>query len=101
MTSDINLYDYTVPEKSETFDALLSHKNIKILRIVSSDKLEAKAYCQEEDEWVIVLEGEASLIVNDKKRHLRKGDSLFIPAQTSHRILTTKSGTLWLAVHIG
>ncbi len=97
----MNLYDYTIPEKDETFDTLLSHENIKISRIVSSDKIEGKEYCQVEDEWVIVLEGEATLVVNDKKRHLCKGDSLFIPAQTKHRILTTKSGTLWLAVHIG
>jgi len=97
----MNLFDYTIPEKDETFDTLLSHKNIKIMRIVSSDQTEKKVYCQAEDEWVIILQGEANLVVNDKKRHLSKGDSLFIPAQTSHRILTTKSGTLWLAVHIG
>jgi len=96
----MNLYDYTIPKKDETFDTLLSHKNIKIIRIASSDKLEEKVYCQAEDEWVIVLEGEATLIVNDKKRHLRKGDSLFIPAQTNHKVLAAKSGTLWLAVHI-
>jgi len=96
----MNLYDYTVPKKDETFDTLLEHKNIKIIRIVSSDKLEAKVYCQAEDEWVIVLEGEATLIIDDEKRHLRKGDSFFIPAQTSHKVLAAKSGTLWLAVHI-
>lgn len=101
MISDLNLFDYSTPEKDETFDTLLSHKNIKIIRIVSSDQVEEKVYCQAEDEWVIILEGEATLVVNDEKRHLIKGDSLFIPAQTSHRVLTTKSGTLWLAVHIG
>ena len=100
MISDMNLFDYPIPEKDEIFDTLLSHKNIKIIRIVSSDKLEEKVYCQAEDEWVIVLEGEATLIVNDKKRHLGKGDSLFIPAQINHSVLAAKSGTLWLAVHI-
>ncbi len=96
----MNLHHYTVPNKDETFDTLLEHKNIKIIRIVSSDKLEAKVYCQAEDEWVIILEGEAALMINDEKRHLCKGDSLFIPAQTSHEVLAAKSGTLWLAVHI-
>lgn len=96
----MNLQDYTIPESGEAFDTLLEHKNIKIIRIVSSDKLEEKVYCQAEDEWVIILEGEATLVVNDKKRHLKKGDSLFIPAQANHRVVTAKNGTLWLAVHI-
>ena len=96
----MNLFDYTIPKNGETFDTLLSHKNIKIIRVVSSDTLEEKEYCQTEDEWVIVMEGEATLVIDDKKRHLNKGDSLFIPAHTSHRVLTAKSGTLWLAIHI-
>ena len=97
----MNFYDYTVPEKGETFDTLFSHKNIKIIRIVSSDQVEEKVYCQSEDEWVIIMRGKATLLIGDKKRHLGRGDSFFIPAQTSHRVLTTKSGTLWLAIHIG
>ena len=96
----MNFYDYTTPKIGETFDTLLSHKNIKIIRIVSSDQVEEKVYCQAEDEWVIILEGEATLVVDGKKKYLEKGDSLFIPAHTSHRVLSTKNGTLWLAVHI-
>ncbi len=96
----MNLQNYTIPESGEIFDTLLEHKNIKIIRIVSSDKLEEKEYCQAEDEWVIILEGEATLVVDGKKRHLGKGNSLFIPAQTNHRVLAAKSGTLWLAIHI-
>jgi len=96
----MNLFDYTIPKNGENFDTLLEHKNIKIIRIVSSDKLEEKEYCQSEDEWVVVLEGEATLVVNGKKRHLDKGESLFIPAKARHRVLSTKNGTLWLAVHI-
>lgn len=96
----MNFYNYTIPEKNETFETLLAYKNIKIIRIVSSDQIEEKEYCQIEDEWVIVLEGEATLIVGGEKKCLRRGDSLFIPAQTNHRVTATKSGTLWLAVHI-
>ncbi len=101
MISKLNLFDYTIPENDETFNTLLSHKNIKIVRIISSENIDKKIYCQEEDEWVVILEGEAVLLVDDEKRCLEKGDSLFIPAQTNHSVLTTKSGTLWLAVHIG
>ncbi len=97
----MNLYNYTIPEKDEIFDTLLEHKNIKIIRIVSSDLLEEKEYCQEKDEWVIILEGEATLLVDNEEKYLDRGDSLFIPAETRHTVLATKRGTLWLAVHIG
>lgn len=34
-----NIFQSGVPQKGETFDVLLEHKNIKIERIVSSDKI--------------------------------------------------------------
>ena len=79
---------------------LLEHKNIKIVRIVSSDNLEEKTYSQDEDEWVIIIEGSATLELEGEKRYLKRGDSLFIPAHTPHQVLETASGTVWLAVHI-
>ncbi len=100
MTSDINLFDNIIPNKGETFDLLLSHKNIKIVRIVSSEQLDDKIYAQEEDEWVVIIEGTALLEIEGKQKPLSKGDSLFIPAQTPHRVLETSKGTIWLAVHI-
>jgi cupin 2 domain-containing protein len=96
----VNIYDYLTPQSGETFTTLLEHKNIKINRIVSSDDLDAKVYIQEEEEWLVVLEGQATLLLNDEKKTLLKGDTLFIPAKTPHSILHTKSNTVWLAVHI-
>lgn len=96
----MNIYDTITPQSGETFTTLLAHKNIKINRIVSSDTLEDKVYIQEEDEWLVLLEGEATLIVEDQEKTLTKGDTLFIPSETPHRILSTKKGTLWLTVHI-
>ena len=100
LTKEMNLLDYTIPEKDELFDTLLSYKNIEIVRIISSDRLEKKEYCQDGDEWVVVLEGEALLSLAGEKKRLKRGDSLFIPAETTHRVLETKRGTLWIAVHI-
>jgi len=96
----MNLYHFDIPEKLESFETLLAYKNIKIVRIVSSDQLEERLYIQEEDEWIVLLEGEALLEVDGRNHSLKKGDSLFIPAKTSHRVLSTKKGTLWLAIHI-
>lgn len=96
----MNLFDYVVPEKDEEFTTLLEHKNIKIMRIVSSEQIDPKTYIQDEDEWVVVLKGEAKMWIGGKTKLLRKGESLFIPAKTPHKVLKTQKGTLWLAVHI-
>lgn len=96
----MNIYDYITPQSGETFTTLLEQKNIKINRIVSSDTLDAKVYRQEEDEWLVLLEGEATLLLNDEEKKLIKGETLFIPSNTPHRVLNTQSGTLWLTVHI-
>lgn len=96
----MNLFNYSIPQTGESFDTLLKHNNVEIIRIVSSDRLEAKVYCQKEDEWVVVLEGKATLLVNGEEKHLEKGDTLFIPAHTNHSVLNAENGTLWLTVHL-
>ncbi|MDY0195807.1 MAG: cupin domain-containing protein [Sulfurovaceae bacterium] len=96
----MNIFDYTIPQKGEDFTALLEHKNVKIVRIVSSDKLEPKVYIQDEDEWVVVLEGKATILINGEPKILNKGDTLFIPSRTPHEIIDIINGTLWLALHI-
>ena len=96
----MNIYDYITPKSAETFTTLLEHKNIKINRIVSSNHLDEKEYIQEEDEWLVLLEGQATLLLNNEKKTLIKGDTLFIPSKTPHRVLHTQSGTVWLTVHI-
>jgi len=97
----LNLFDYTLPETGESFIPLLENDRVKILRIVSSATPEDTLYEQEEDEWVAVLEGSATLEMEGKALELKRGDTLFIPAHTPHRVLRTEEGTLWIAVHIG
>jgi len=96
----VNIYDYITPQDGETFTTLLEHKNIKINRIVSSDSVDEKVYSQDEDEWLVLLEGEATLLLDNKEISLVKGDTLFIPSKTPHRVLRTQNGTLWLTVHL-
>ena len=96
----MNLYEYLTPENGENFTTLLEHKNIKINRIVSSSNVESIEYIQEEDEWLVLLEGEATIRIEDKKKILTKGKTLFIPAKVPHKVLKTKNGTVWLTVHI-
>ena len=96
----MNLFDSTPPANGESFTTLLEHKNVKIIKIVSSDTPDQKEYRQEEDEWVVVLEGNALLEIDGSPRPLKRGEMVFLPAGTPHRVLETAPGTLWLAVHI-
>jgi len=96
----MNIFDYTIPQKDEDFTALLEHKNVKIVRIISSNYIEQKVYIQDEDEWVVVLEGKATILINSEPKILNKGDTLFIPSRTPHEIINVTDGTLWMAIHI-
>ena len=96
----MNLYDFNTPTKGENSTTLIEHKNIKINHIVSSDNVEPITYIQEEDEWLVLLEGEATLLIDNEEKILTKGETLFIPAKVPHSVLKTKKGTVWLTVHI-
>jgi len=96
----MNFFDYITPKNAETFTTLLEHKNIKINRIVSSADVEPVEYNQEEDEWLVLLEGEATLLIDKKEEVLTKGETFFIPAKTPHTVLKTSDGTVWLTIHI-
>ena len=96
----MNLYDTQIPSSGETFTTLLDHPNARIVRIVSSDEVEPTLYDQEEDEWVVIIEGEATLEIEGETQILHRGESFLIPAHTKHRVLETERGTVWLAVHL-
>ena len=96
----MNIYEYLTPKSGENFSTLLKHKNIKINRIVSSSDVKSVEYIQDEDEWLVLLEGEATLRIEDKEKILTKGETLFIPAKVPHTVLKTNDGTVWLTVHI-
>ena len=86
----------------EIFNNLLSHKNVKINKIISPPNFVSEQFIQEEDEWVILLQGSAILEINQKITKLVKDSYIFIPAKTPHKILSTEPNikTIWLAVHI-
>ncbi len=95
----MNIFDYTVPKVGESFNELFKSKNITITQIISSNRLEIKEYNQEVDEFVILLEGKATLEIEGKIKELQKGDFLYIKAHTKHKVLKTSNGALWLAIY--
>ena len=103
MTSSGNLLQTTPPAPgAEIFEPLFVSSAVRITRIVSNEHASAPGfwYDQDDDEWVVVIAGVATLEFEaDRPRELKKGDWIVIPAHTRHRIAQTSSDTLWLAVH--
>ncbi|SDF59656.1 cupin domain-containing protein [Phytopseudomonas seleniipraecipitans] len=93
-------HDSEPPAQGERFDTLLSHRNLQIERILSSSRIESVDYLQEQDEWVLLARGTASMTVAGKVLELVAGDHLFLPAGTPHRVEHTSEGALWLAIHL-
>ncbi len=88
------------PVTGERFEELLRHKNVLVERIVSSANITPKEYIQPQDEWVLLLQGKATLEVAGEGVELSSGEHLFLPAHTPHTVLSVEEGTLWLAVHL-
>lgn len=96
-----NLFTNTEPpDKGERFDTLLSHRNLVVERIVSSSAITPREYAQPQDEWVVLVKGEAVIQVAGESIALKPGDHLFLPAGAPHTVERTSHGAMWLAVHL-
>lgn len=87
----------------EHLQTLFESPGVRIERIVSDGQSSPpdRWYDQPNDEWIILLQGEAVLVFDGGERQqLRDGDSLCIPAHCRHRVGGTGPRTVWLAVHI-
>lgn len=96
---DISELDLTGQE--EIFETLLSVKNVHIKRIVSFGQTSNEWYNQPTDEFVILLQGKASILYeNGDLVSLQKGDSLWIKAHEKHKVTYTSSAPpcIWIAV---
>jgi cupin 2 domain-containing protein len=76
---------------------------VKIQRIVSESYSSPAVfwYDQDEDEWVIVVRGKATLeFEGGELVRMQEGDYVTIPRHVKHRVQQTDPKTIWLAVHI-
>jgi cupin 2 domain-containing protein len=94
------LADATPPQMGERCETILRHKNLVIERIISSAATTPCAYVQLQDEWVVLVQGEATLRVAGKSLVLKAGDHLFLAAGVPHSVEEVSAGALWLAVHL-
>lgn len=88
---------------SEMFEDILRSPGIRVERILSKGHTSPETgwYDQDENEWVLLIEGNATLeFENAASVTLSKGDYLNIPAHTKHRVSWTDPDrvTVWLVI---
>ena len=88
------------PASGEEMHELLSQRNLVVEQILSAASSDPAAYLQEQDEWVVVLAGGASMTVGGEPVELGPGDWVLLPAGVQHTVERTEQGTSWLAVHL-
>ena len=96
--------DFPLDLSREVFETLASGSSVRIERIISHGQSSPDGfwYDQDEAEWIVVLKGEATLLLDGELGavHLMAGDYLLIPAHKKHRVDWTAPNepTIWLAV---
>ena len=91
------------PGKSETIEMLAGLPDgARMERIVSRGQASPPDfwYDQNEDEWVMLMTGTATVAFADRRVKLCAGDWLRIPAHCRHRVASTSEDAVWLAVFL-
>ena len=101
-----NIFQFSgIDYSQEHFAELCKGKNFRLERIVSFGhvSLEGYWYNQDQDEWVMLLQGAAQLTIEGEAQplNLLPGDYLLLPAKLRHRVTWTDPSreTVWLAIH--
>jgi cupin 2 domain-containing protein len=96
-----NLFDDAAPPREgERVDRLLTQRNLVVERIVSGASVPPGEYLPSQDEWVVLLKGDAVLTIAGETLKLESGDYVFLPAGVPHTLERVSEGALWLAVHL-
>jgi len=90
----------TAPHSGEHVERLLELPGVVVEQILSGTLEAPVDYSQENDEWVVLLAGRASLVVDGENVELNAGDWLFLPARIEHTLVATAPGSSWLAIHV-
>lgn len=97
----MNIYEMPkFPINEEVITILEQNDRVRIERIISTGQQSAW-YDQEETEFLILLEGRAQLVFEDKTMiTMEKGDTLQISPHQKHRVAYTSTDPpcIWLCV---
>lgn len=89
------------PAAGERFATLAALPGVRIEQVLSGALAEPVSFEQAHDEWVVLVEGGATMLVDGDELELRPGDWLLLPAGCPHTVVETRPGTSWIAVHVG
>jgi quercetin dioxygenase-like cupin family protein len=92
-------------KRAEAFTELLARPGMRVERIVSHGQAtpEHAPMVQEQDEWVLLLQGAAGLRIEDSDEvTLHAGDHVWIGRGQKHWVTWTAKDrpSVWLAVHL-
>ncbi|MCF6310901.1 MAG: cupin domain-containing protein [Verrucomicrobiales bacterium] len=104
-----NLPDVKGAEVVEPLTNFVDHgkPTVRLQRIVSGGHASPVGfwYEQDEDEWVMLLRGEACLLLakgeaeEEQTVEMHAGDYLELPAGLRHRVECVSGDAIWLALH--
>lgn len=86
------------PAIGEQGEEIAQLGGVVVEQILSGTLGSPRDYDQPHDEWVVVLNGGAALVVEDERLDLVAGDWVLLRAHVPHRLMETVPGTSWLAV---
>jgi cupin 2 domain-containing protein len=99
--TEMNIFDLPeLPLSAELVDILYENSNVRIERIISTGQT-TDWYDQDETEYVVLLEGNATIEYEDGSTvDLAKGDSLLLKPHEIHRVAYTSTdpACVWFCV---
>lgn len=96
----MNIFDVkNIDKTKEIVEMLKENENVRIEKIISTgqttDWME-----QEQEEFVMLIQGEAIIEYKNKKQELRAGDTVIIKKNEKHRVVYTSENPccIWICV---
>lgn len=97
----IQLLSADTIQNHEQFSTLLQGRHFELVRIHSPAEFVSQEFSQDEDEFVVLMQGKALLELVGRELLLDTGEGILIPAHTPHRVLKTSRNPqcIWVALH--
>lgn len=85
-------------KKEEVEEIVYEDEKVRVLRTMSLDQL-TEWMVQDEDEFVVLMEGKASIETDREVIEMKKGDFLFIEKGLRHRVID-QDRALWFCLFV-
>src|SRR5579875_80530 len=89
----------SAPARGERESTVVQNQTVAVRQVLSGELAAPAAFLGDQDEWALVVHGEAWLEVGGAVHQMGPGDWAWLPAGTPHRLLRAKPGTSWVTVH--